>query len=116
MWPKLDAAIAEAVDGAAIAPEPQRSAADMLVEVVDGLRRMERRMDEEQRMVEDPVGFAYNEQLASSKRITRSRSKSPFGHMLDRLQDLTRDKERVEWMLKDLSEREAYLKDRIYES
>jgi hypothetical protein len=42
MWPKLKAAIDEALAGASSTPTPQRRSEDMLAEIVDGLRRIER--------------------------------------------------------------------------
>jgi TIR domain len=42
MWRKLDAAVAKAVEGAPAAQGPRRSVDDMLAEVVERLRRVER--------------------------------------------------------------------------
>jgi hypothetical protein len=42
MWPKLETAINAAVEGAPSAEEPQRSEADMLAEIVDIVRHLER--------------------------------------------------------------------------
>jgi hypothetical protein len=47
MWPDLEAAIREAMQQAPVAQEPQRSVQDMVAEVVETVRRMDRRMDED---------------------------------------------------------------------
>ncbi|HJQ86995.1 MAG TPA: hypothetical protein VJ820_05975 [Propionibacteriaceae bacterium] len=42
MWPSLEVAVHEALEGAPLAQEPQRSEKDMVAEVVDTVRRIER--------------------------------------------------------------------------
>jgi hypothetical protein len=42
MWPRLEVAVDKALGGAPLAQEPQRSEKDMLAEVVDTVRRIER--------------------------------------------------------------------------
>jgi hypothetical protein len=42
MWPEIKAAIDEALAGTSSSPQPQRRSEDMLAEIVDGIRRIER--------------------------------------------------------------------------
>jgi hypothetical protein len=46
MWPELEAAIEEAIQGMPATQEPQRTVEDMVAELVDRVRRIERGVDE----------------------------------------------------------------------